>query len=100
MSDMTDSSLRHPRFDPTINLGHLLTIGSVLVTLITGGAALHYRMAAVETGMASVGTRMEKLESVVIEQAKVAERLIDHGRRIDRLESWRETGKATPWSPP
>lgn len=68
-----------PRFDPTINLGHLISLGGVIVVV---GASLYltdYRLNALEKNV-------EKLSIVVVQAARTDERLKDFGRRLDLLE--------------
>jgi hypothetical protein len=68
-----------PRFDPTINLGHIISVTGAIV-LVTGSWYLtDYRLGILEKNV-------EKLSTVVIESARVDERLKDYGRRLDVLE--------------
>ena len=68
-----------PRFDPTINLGHVISLGGVIV-VVTGSLYLtDYRLNALEKNVATLST-------VVIQAARTDERLKDHGRRLDLLE--------------
>jgi hypothetical protein len=68
-----------PRFDPTINLGHVISLGGVIV-VVTGSLYLtDYRLNALEKNV-------EKLSTVVIHAARADERLKDFGRRLDMLE--------------
>ncbi len=68
-----------PRFDPTINLGHVISLGGVIV-VVTGSLYLtDYRLNALEKNV-------EKLSTVVIQAARTDERLKDHARRLDQLE--------------
>lgn len=69
-----------PRFDPTINLGHLISLGGVIVTIIGGWYVMDHRLSALERNF-------EKLSDAVVEWVRLDERLKDHGRRIDKLES-------------
>lgn len=69
-----------PRFDPTINLGHLISLGGVICAIAGSWYLMDYRLAAVER-------QIDKLSSVVIDNARMDQRITDHGRRIDKLES-------------
>jgi len=68
-----------PRFDSTINLGHLITLGVVIAAAIGNHWLSDYRLAALERQMA-------RLSEVVIAQAVTAERLNGLALRIERLE--------------
>lgn len=68
-----------PRFDPTINLGHLISLCGV-VLVVTGSLYLtDYRLNALEKNV-------EKLSTVVIESARTDERLKDLARRLELVE--------------
>jgi hypothetical protein len=68
-----------PRFDPTINLGHLISLGGVTIVVIGSLYLTDYRLSAVEKNV-------EKLSTVIIETARTDERVKDYGRRLDALE--------------
>jgi hypothetical protein len=68
-----------PLFDPTINLGHLISFGAVIVTIIGGWYVMDHRLTALERNF-------EKLSVAVIELVRLDERLKAHGRRLDNLE--------------
>lgn len=68
-----------PRWDPTINLGHIMT-AVVFIAAISGGWYLtDHRLSALERNF-------EKLSTVVIDNARTDERLKDFSRRLDLLE--------------
>lgn len=69
-----------PRFDATINLGHLLTLTGVVMAIVGGGFVADFRLAAVEKEVA-------KLSGLVVQEARFEERMIELARRIDRLEA-------------
>ena len=69
-----------PRFDPTINLGHLISLGGVIITIVGGWYVMDHRLSLLERNF-------DKLSSAVVEWVRLDERLKDHGRRIDKLES-------------
>lgn len=78
---------RRARFDPTINLGHVMTMGSVLATMVAGYASLNARMGLVETQIATMTTLMERsirtderLQGFSLQLGKLED-------RIGRLES-------------
>jgi hypothetical protein len=71
---------RSPRFDPTINLGHLLTLTGVVIVMVGGGFVADFRLAALEKEVA-------KLSNLVVQAARFEERITDLTRRVDRLEA-------------
>lgn len=74
------ADIPRPRFDPTINLGHLISLGGMIVAFIGCLYLMDYRIGKVEI-------QLEKLSIVIVENARFDQRLIDHGRRLDLLES-------------
>jgi hypothetical protein len=88
MSDEIGASRQSkPRFDPTINYGHVLTA----VSFIAAGAGAYYGM---RTELMHVDQRVAKIEStlqqllanVVVLTARQDEKLNAIERRVDRLE--------------
>lgn len=70
------------KFDATFNVGHVVTAGSLVVTLIAGYVAMDYRLSSLER-------QVERLSAVVIDNARFDERLKDLTRRVERLEAGR-----------
>jgi hypothetical protein len=68
------------RFDPTINLGHILTASVFLFTMGGLWYVTDHRLAAVER-------QIQQLSVVIIEQARFSEWRSQTDRRLDRLES-------------
>lgn len=68
-----------PRFDPTINLGHIISLGGAMVVVAGSLYLTDYRLTTLERNV-------EKLSVVVIQAARTDERLKDHDRRLDSLE--------------
>jgi len=68
------------KFDPTINLGHLLT--AVVFVFTLGGVwyVTDHRLASVEK-------QIQQLSTVIIEQARFSEWRANTDRRLDRLET-------------
>jgi len=79
MADMNLSSTK-ARFDPTITLGHLITLGGFLFAFAGSWYLTDYRLTAIEK-------QMTGLQVVVVHSARIDERLNEHGRRLDRLEA-------------
>jgi hypothetical protein len=80
MVDISALPPQRPRFDPTINLGHMITLSGVVITIIGGWYAFDARLAAVER-------QMSNLSTVVVEAARIDERLKGYERRLDRVEA-------------
>jgi hypothetical protein len=68
-----------PRFDPTVNLGHLISLGGVIVTIIGGWYVMDHRLSALERNF-------EKLSVAVVELVRFDERLKEVARRVENLE--------------
>jgi phage-related minor tail protein len=68
-----------PRFDFTINLGHVISVGSVIVVMIGGWVAFDYRLKAVESTLAN-------FTQTLIEQVKQGRDLAAIENRVSRLE--------------
>lgn len=68
-----------PRFDPTINLGHLISVTGVIIFVAGSFYLTDYRLSTLEKNV-------EKLSTVIVESARVDERMKDYGRRIELLE--------------
>jgi len=75
-----------PKFDPTINYGHVFTV----VSFIIAGAGAYYGMRAelqgVDQRVAKIETTLQQLANVLVLTARQDERLIAIERRVDRLE--------------
>jgi hypothetical protein len=75
-----------PRFDPTINYGHILTA----VSFIIAGTAAFFGMKAelhnVDQRVAKIEATLQQLANVVVLTARQDERLNAIERRVDRLE--------------
>lgn len=68
-----------PRFDPTVNLGHLISVTGVIIFVAGSFYLTDYRLSTLEKNV-------EKLSTVIVESARVDERIKDYGRRIELLE--------------
>jgi hypothetical protein len=75
-----------PKFDPTINYGHVLTV----VSFIVAGAGAYYGIRAelqsVDQRVAKIENTLQELANVLVLTARQDERLIAIERRVDRLE--------------
>ena len=87
MSDEIDAYRQpKPRFDPTINYGHILTA----VSFIIAGTGAYYGMRAelqnVDQRVARIENTLQQLASVVVLTARQDEKLNAIERRVDRIE--------------
>ena len=75
-----------PKFDPTINYGHVLTALSIIIA----GTGAYYGMSAdlhsVDRRVAKIESTLQQLANVMVLTARQDERLISIERRVDRLE--------------
>lgn len=85
-SDNQMSRQSRPRFDPTINYGHVLTA----VSFIMAGIGAYFGMSAelrnVDQRVAKIESTLHQLANVVVLTARQDERLIAIERRVDRIE--------------
>jgi hypothetical protein len=87
MSDNGNGSRQsRPKFDPTINYGHVLTALSIIIA----GTGAYYGMSAelhhVDQRVAKIEATLQQLANVMVLTARQDERLISIERRVDRLE--------------
>jgi phage-related minor tail protein len=68
-----------PRLDFTINLGHVISVGSVIVVMIGGWVAFDYRLKTVESTLAN-------FTQTLIEQVKQGRDIAAIENRLSRLE--------------
>ena len=69
-----------PRFDFTINFGHILTFGSILVTLIVSWVMFDERLKIVEK-------TLETYTTTLVEQVRQGARIDALSERVARLEA-------------
>lgn len=87
MSDNGNGSRQsRPKFDPTINYGHVLTALSIIIA----GTGAYYGMSTelhnVDQRVAKIEATLQQLANVMVLTARQDERLISIERRVDRLE--------------
>lgn len=68
-----------PKFDLTINLGHVITFGGLIITMTIGWATFDGRLRAVEK-------TLETATSTLIEQVKQGGELRALTQRVERVE--------------
>jgi hypothetical protein len=87
MSDNGNGSRQsRPKFDPTINYGHVLTALSIIIA----GTGAYYGMSTelhnVDQRVAKIEATLQQLANAMVLTARQDERLISIERRVDRLE--------------
>jgi len=82
---LTDASKR-PRFDPTINLGHLLTFLGLCLAALGAYYGAKAELASVAMRLTIVEKQIEKMSQILITDARQDERTTAIERRLDRLE--------------
>ena len=80
MSD--DQPPKRWHLDPTINLGHLITTGTILVSLVIWGARLESRV----DHEADLRTRLES--QMIRDQQRDAEAFTEIRRSLQRIENY------------
>lgn len=75
-----------PRFDPTVNLGHLLTFVGFVVAGFTAWSAVRTEIATVRVQMSSMEQRLDQLANVVVQNTRIEVQLSELGRRVEYLE--------------
>lgn len=73
-------AIPRPRFDATLNWGHVVIVVTFIVTAGSQWYLTDYRLRLVEESV-------KLLSGVVVAQARTDERLLQHDRRLDRLET-------------
>lgn len=68
-----------PKFDFTINLGHVISIGAVIVTMVIGWSTFDARLKAVEK-------TLETATATLVEQVRQGARIDALTARVDRIE--------------
>ncbi len=85
MSDNGNGS-KQPKFDRTINYGHVLTALSIIIA----GTGAYYGMSAelhhVDQRVAKIEATLQQLANVMVLTARQDERLNAIERRVDRFE--------------
>jgi hypothetical protein len=74
------------RLDLTINLGHIITFGGLLVTMAVGWATFDGRLRAVER-------TLETATATLVEQVRQGAQLAAVSDRVTRLERIAEAGR-------
>jgi hypothetical protein len=87
MSDNTNPhGQARPRFDPTINYGHVLTVSSFLIAAASAYYGMRSELQNVNLRVAKIESTLQQVANVLVMSARQDERLIGIERRVDRLE--------------
>jgi hypothetical protein len=87
MSDETNGSRQsRPKFDRTINYGHVLTALSIVIAGTGADYGMSSELHNVDQRVAKVEATLQQLANVMILTARQDERLIAIERRVDRIE--------------
>ena len=84
--DHDENRHQKPRFDPTINYGHLLTAASVLVAGVSAYYGMRSELINVDQRVAKIESTLQQLANVVVLTARQDEKLNAIEWRVDRLE--------------
>lgn len=76
-------------FEPTINLGHIITLLSLLITFITWGQNIKWSLVNVEKRLADLEDERTERNKLIIANSIMADKLEHMTKRLDRLESKR-----------
>ncbi|MEJ2378041.1 MAG: hypothetical protein P8Y71_22550 [Pseudolabrys sp.] len=87
MSDETNGRGK-PRFDPTINYGHILTAATFIAAGLAAFLGMNVELQDLNQRVARVETTLQQLANIVVVSARQDERLKAIERRVDRLEEF------------
>lgn len=87
MSDNTNPhGQARPRFDPTINHGHVLTVSSFLIAAASAYYGMRAELQNVDLRVAKIESTLQQVANVLVQSARQDEKMIAIERRLDRLE--------------
>jgi hypothetical protein len=75
-----------PRFDPTINYGHILTAISFLAAALAAFIGTKVELQNLDQRVANIEATLQQLAEVVVTTARQDERLKAIEQRVDRIE--------------
>jgi hypothetical protein len=75
-----------PRFDPTINLGHMLTFMGFLMTGYAAFTAVRSELTTVAVRVAGMEKQVDRLTEVLVLTAQTQVEIMELRRRLDRVE--------------
>jgi len=75
-----------PRFDPTINYGHILTAATFIAAGLAAFLGMKFELQDLNQRVAKVEATLQQLANIVVVTARQDERLKAIERRVERLE--------------
>ena len=75
-----------PRFDPTVNLGHVITFIGFILAGLGAYEGARVELKAIALRLEVVERQIEKLSEVIITTARQGERMAQLERRLEKLE--------------
>lgn len=75
-----------PRFDPTINLGHVFTFLGYLLVAFGAYYGMKTELGTVTLRLEVVEKQIDKLATILVTDARQDERMGQIERRVDKLE--------------
>jgi hypothetical protein len=76
-----------PRFDPTVNLGHLLTFFGFILAGYAAFTAVKSELSTQGVRVASMEKQVERITEVMVITATSQSEITELRRRLDRLEN-------------
>jgi hypothetical protein len=76
-----------PRFDPTINLGHILTFLGFMAAGFGAYSSVRAEMAVYQVQIGGVEKRLDTLSTVVIQNTRLEVEVSEMRRRLERFEN-------------
>jgi len=85
MSPETNAA-RKPRFDPTVNLGHVMTFLGFMLAGIGAYYGARMELSAIGLRIGVVERQIDKLATILVTDARQDERMSQIERRVERIE--------------
>jgi hypothetical protein len=76
-----------PRFDPTVNLGHLLTFMGFILAGYAAFTAVKSELSNVGVRVAGMEKQVDRITEVLVITATAQAEIVELRRRLDRLEN-------------
>jgi hypothetical protein len=78
-----------PRFDPTVNLGHLLTFLGFILAGYAAFTAVKSELSAVGVRVAGMEKQVDRITEVLVLNATMQAEVVELRRRLDRIDTKR-----------
>jgi hypothetical protein len=78
-----------PRFDPTVNLGHLLTFLGFILAGYAAFTAVKSELSAVGVRVAGMEKQVDRITEVLVLNATMQAEVVELRRRLDRIDTSR-----------